>query len=173
MTGGSASKAAPVLVLGLGNPLLRDDGVGLRLLEAVQARLPASCDGVECLDGGTQGIALIGELCGRYGVVILDAIGLGCAPGTIHVLRDGEISRLRTVRASTAHEGNALEMIATARLLGDEPRELVIVGVEPGEVRTAVGLSNPVEAAVDRAAATAYEIVTELRCRANVSGCAR
>jgi hydrogenase maturation protease len=138
---------APVLVLGLGNLLLEDDGVGLRLLEAIGAADRFGED-VEFVDGGTQGLALLGYLGGRKLAVILDAVGLGEAPGTVHVLRGAEIEKLRAHHSTIAHEGNAIELLAVARLLRDEPYELVIVGIEPDHVRTGVGLSDAVSAAV-------------------------
>ncbi|MHC4948648.1 MAG: hydrogenase maturation protease [Planctomycetota bacterium] len=78
---------APVLVLGLGNLLLRDDGVGLTLLARLRDE-HAALPGVEWLDGGTQGLALLGRLAGRRGLLVLDAVALGDAPGTVHVLPD-------------------------------------------------------------------------------------
>ncbi|MGO9256467.1 MAG: hydrogenase maturation protease [Bryobacteraceae bacterium] len=148
---------APVLVLGLGNLLLEDDGVGLRLLEAVAAE-PLG-ENVELVDGGTQGLALLGYLGGRKLTVILDAVGLGEAPGTVHLLRGAEIEKLGAHRSTTAHEGNALELLAAARLVGDEPEETVIVGIEPEHVRTGVGLSDSVSAGVPEAAALAVQVI--------------
>lgn len=149
---------APVLVLGLGNLLLEDDGIGLRLLEAVVAGERFGED-VEFVDGGTQGLALLGYLGGRKLTVILDAVGLGEAPGAVHMLRGAEIEKLGAHRSTTAHEGNALELLAAARLLGDEPDELVIVGIEPDHMRTGVGLSDSVSAAVPAAAALAAQVI--------------
>ena len=77
----------PVLALGLGNLLLGDDAVGLRLLEMLQAE--SADPRVEFVDGGTQGISLTGYLANRRGVLVLDAIGLGAAPRTVHVLLQG------------------------------------------------------------------------------------
>ena len=86
MTAGSASGvAAPVLVLALGNLLLTDDGAGLRLLERLSAGGEARGD-VEFIDGGTCGLALLPYLERRRAVLILDAMQLGAAPGTVHVL---------------------------------------------------------------------------------------
>lgn len=148
---------APVLVLGLGNLLLEDDGVGMQLLEAVA--VAGFGRGVEFVDGGTQGLALLGYLGERRLAVILDAVGLGAAPGTVHVLRGADIEKLRAHRSTTAHEGNALELLATARLLGDEPDETVIVGIEPDRLRTGVSLSASVSVAVPEAAAVAVQLI--------------
>jgi hydrogenase maturation protease len=158
MTAGSADVRRPVLVLGLGNLLLEDDGVGLKLLDAVAARSEFDAE-VEYVDGGTLGLALLGYLGGRKLALILDAVGLGAPPGTVHVLRGAEIDKLRTHRSTSAHEGNALELLATARLLGDEPDEVVIVGIEPEHVRTGLGLSEAVSASVPEASALAKDLV--------------
>jgi hydrogenase maturation protease len=164
MTDGSVEG---VLVLGLGNLLLGDDAVGLRLLEALQSRigLPA-CPGEESspeyLDGGTQGLALLPWLSERRAVLILDAVGLGAAPGTVHVLRDQEIEEFRARRASTAHEGNALELLAVARLLGAGLAEVAVVGIEPASVATGIGLSAPVEAALPEGVERARGVLREM-----------
>ena len=72
---------APILVLGVGNALLRDDGVGLRLLSDL-SREGLAWDGeVEFLDGGTQGLALLDRIAGRHALLILDAVKLGAARG--------------------------------------------------------------------------------------------
>ncbi|MCZ2152151.1 MAG: hydrogenase maturation protease [Bryobacterales bacterium] len=169
MTGGLAEPRAPVLVLGIGNALLQDDGVGLRLLERVKETAGPAPD-CEFIDGGTQGIALLGYLTGREKLVMLDAIGLGGEPGTVHVLRGGDIEGFRARRAATPHEGNALELLAMAKLLGEEPGEVVIVGVEPAAVRTGIGLSDAVEAALPRAAAAVKDILEGMRRRSDVFG---
>src|SRR5271169_2822928 len=96
----------PILVLGLGNLLLSDDGVGLRLLEEL-ARETWS-DDVEFVDGGTQGLALLPYLSERQAVMVLDAIGLGAEPGTLHILRGDDVRQLHGQRSETAHEGNGL-----------------------------------------------------------------
>jgi hydrogenase maturation protease len=154
MTAGSAK---PVLVLGLGNLLLGDDAAGLKLLAALSTAEPTYAAKIEFVDGGTQGLALLHYFANRRAVLVLDAVGLGAAPGSVHVLRGPAIEGLRAQRATTAHEGNALELLATARLLGDTPEEIVIVGIEPARIVTGIDLSPQVEAslpaALDRARA--------------------
>src|SRR5205085_8123532 len=73
MTAGSAK---PILILAVGNQLLSDDGVGIVLLDEL-SRDRIRGDGVEFVDGGTQGLALLGQFTGRDAVVILDAVALG------------------------------------------------------------------------------------------------
>lgn len=146
MTAGSTD----ILVLGLGNLLLSDDGLGLRLLKALAAEgAPA-----EFLDGGTQGLALLSHLDGRRALIILDAVALGAPPGAVHVLQGDAIT---AHRAATAHGSNALELLAIARLLGDLPPSVTIIGIEPDCIRTGIGLSPAVEAALPEALARARE----------------
>jgi len=148
---------SPVLVLGLGNLLLCDDAAGLRLLEMLEADSVAQ--DVDFVDGGTQGIALTGCLAGRKSVLVLDAVGLGAAPGTVHVLNGDDIAKMRARRAATSHEGNGLGLIEMSRLLGELPDELVVVGIEPAKVKTGIGLSPEVEAGLEEALARAREIL--------------
>jgi hydrogenase maturation protease len=141
-----------ILVLGLGNLLLSDDGLGLRLLEA----LPAEGAAAEFLDGGTQGLALLSYLAHRRALIILDAVALGAPPGTVHVLQGDAISAHHAV---TAHGSNALELLAAARLLGDLPPSVTIIGIEPACIRTGIGLSAAVEAALPEALARARAVL--------------
>lgn len=151
---------APVLVLGLGNLLLSDDGVGLQLLEALSQETRG--DDVEFVDGGTQGLALLPYLSDRQSVLVLDAIGLGAEPGTVYVLRNDEVTRLPARRADSAHEGNGLELLATARLLGEYWSELAVVGVQPAPLKTGIGLTPEVAAGARRALDEARKLLQEM-----------
>jgi hydrogenase maturation protease len=163
MTSGSPEQdpaRAPVLVVGLGNPLLSDDGCGLQLLELLS--LQVTDREVEFLDGGTLGLALLGHLEQRSAILILDAVGLGATSGTVHVLREAELGALRARRASTPHEGNALELLETMILLNDALPRVAVVGIEPEIVRTGAALSRPVAEAIPGALARAREVLKDL-----------
>ncbi len=169
-------RRAPVLILGLGNLLLGDDGAGLRLLGILAARKATGWgDGVEFLDGGTLGLALAGEISGRRAVVILDAVRAGASPGTVHLLHSPRAARgalyaeangsgplpFRSGGPATAHGGNAQELIATVALLGQSPEELFVIGIEPETMNTGIGLSASVERAIGPAARRAVELVEQ------------
>ena len=154
---------APVLVLALGNLLLEDDGIGIELLRGVEA---AGDDArVEFVDGGTQGIALGAALAGREAVLLLDAVRLGAAPGTVHHLR--EPLRCAPPRGDSAHGANAGELLATAALLGDLPARVEVLGIEPASTRTGIGLSPQVAAAVPTAVRAATEILAAMLAAAS------
>jgi hydrogenase maturation protease len=152
---------APILVLGLGNILLGDDGVGPALVEKIRLRYAGNAD-VECVDGGTQGLALLGRLAARHALIILDALALGRTPGDVSVLEGREIWEQRGARSTTAHEGNAGELLSAAQLLGDLPELLFLVGVQPEQVRTELGLSVAVKIAVPEAIARSCEVIDKL-----------
>lgn len=144
----SGAGPTPILVLGLGNMLLSDDGVGPALLEQLVSS-EARWDGqVEFLDGGTQGLALLGHLSGRRALIIVDALKMGAPPGTVHRLTLPELRGVSPGRASSGHESNAGELLAAAQLLDELPDRLFVVGVEPEQTTTGIGLSPAVQEAL-------------------------
>jgi len=153
----------PVLVLGLGNVLLGDDGVGCEVLRRTSEKYTGVPE-VEFIDGGTQGLALLGYLAERRTLVLLDAFASGKSPGEVTVLTKREILKPGASRATTAHEGNAGELLAVAQLLGELPQQVLLVGIEPERVRTELGLSVNVAAAVPAACDRACEIIDHALC---------
>lgn len=156
-------QVAPVLVLGLGNPLLRDDGVGLELLQALRERLSGDAE-LEFVDGGTLGTALLGQLAGRRVLLILDAVSGVAEPGGVTLLRDP--LQHGSARGFGAHGANASGLLASAELLGDLPRQAAVVGVCPLELTTGIGLSEPVQRALPEALEMAERVLAELRAKA-------
>src|SRR5260370_5573416 len=139
-------ETAPVLLLGLGNPLMSDDGAGQEVLARLESGATTWGSRVEFLDGGTQGLALLGRFEGRKAVVFLDAIRLGDKAGAVHVLEGAELLRLGGGRATTAHEGSAPQILAALQLLGEAPRQVTMIGIEPEEIKTGIGVSAAVGA---------------------------
>lgn len=145
---------APILVLGVGNQLLHDDGVGLVLLDRLSTRYGhLGPERIEFVDGGTQGLALLGLLECRCHVLVLDAVARGAAPGTLHTF-DALASSARAP-ATTAHESSVAGLLDAARLVGTLPPEVRLVGIEPANLCTGIGLSGAVEGALNHALAEA------------------
>ncbi len=155
-------QTAPVLVLGLGNPLMSDDGAGQQLLSRLSSHASTWGQQVEFMDGGTQGLALLGVFEGRKAVVFLDAIHLGDKPGAVHVLRGSELMRMGGRPATTAHEGSAPQILAALELLGETPKEIAMIGLEPEKIGLGMGLSASVEASLGMAAGFARMTVNRL-----------
>ncbi len=134
------------LVLGLGNPLMGDDGVGVVALTRLSAEweLP---DEVELVDGGTWGMNLLPMIESAERLILLDAIRTGAAPGTVTVLERAELPRYFSLKLSP-HQIDLREVLALAELRGALPEDLVALGIEPARVEMEVRLSPAVEAAM-------------------------
>ena len=151
----------PVLVLGLGNMLLRDDGFGLVLLERLRHRYAASSE-MEFVDGGTMGLGLLSLFEGRKAIVILDAFRTGQPAGTVVVRPDFNAIEAGIQTGRSAHEGNAAGLLAVAAFTGDLPERMAVIGVEPADISTGVGLSFVVEQSLDSAEQQAQQVIAEL-----------
>jgi len=147
---------APILVLGLGNLLLRDDGVGLELLKRLEERF-GDDPRIDFVDGGTKGIELLGVLEGRRAILFLDARGDGRAPGSVTLneaplqIDSGSDGADADSMLAGAHAANATGLLRAASLIGTLPEQLALIGVTPKELHTEMGLSSEVEAALPTA----------------------
>ncbi|MCS7183480.1 MAG: hydrogenase maturation protease [Thermoanaerobaculum sp.] len=134
---------APILVMGVGNLLLGDDGVGVVLARRLTSRpLPA---GVEVLDGGTMGLSLLAHLEGRKAVVVLDAGRGQEALGTLSWQRANSLGLRPPTGGLSPHEGTAIELLQAASLVGLLPEESWVGVVQVREVETRHGLSPHLE----------------------------
>lgn len=120
---------ATTLVVGLGNPILGDDGVGWRVAEAVKARLDDHDVEVLCLSLG--GLALMEHLAGYRRVIIVDAMTTGAAAGTLHQMSAREMDELSVQHTASVHDLSLSAALAFGRELGlDLPQDIRVVGVE-------------------------------------------
>lgn len=140
-TNPSSAPVGGTVVIGLGNPLVGDDGLGLAALEQLRARCT---DGdVELVDGGTWGLSLLPVIESAARVLLLDAIDAGGLPGTLHILRRVDLPRYLATRISP-HEVDLQDVLALAELRGTLPLETVAIGLQPGRLETGCDLSDAV-----------------------------
>jgi hydrogenase maturation protease len=133
-----------IVILGIGNTILSDEGAGVRAAEALQAAYDLP-DNVEVIDGGTSGMELLGPLSGTGFLVILDAVKAGKPPGTVVKLVGSEVPVFFRAKLSP-HQISICDVLAGLEFSGDPPGELVLIGVEP--LSLALGLElTPVVAA--------------------------
>ena len=134
------------LVLGLGNLVHGDDGLGVHAIAQLQKdpRVPA---GVELLDGGTQGLALLSRISGLQRLLVIDAIDVGEAPGTV-VRFDGSALKGLPGKPSV-HQLGFADLMAALQLIGGAPEEMVVFGVQPLSTEWSAELTNPVQTALD------------------------
>ena len=148
------------VVLGLGNVLWADEGFGVRAAEALHARY-AMPSGVEIVDGGTQGFALMDYVASARRLLVLDAIDFGLPPGTLRVLRDAEVPAWGSVKVSP-HQTGFEELLAVAQLAGKAPETVVVIGVQPETLDDFGGSLRPaVRARIPEAVAAAVQVLAE------------
>lgn len=145
---------APVLVLGIGNELFTDEGIGPAAARMLEGR---GLTGIDVVDGGTLGLALLPELEGRAGALFLDAIAARDAqPGDILELDSVDLDQPFQLCYS-AHQLGLTETLQAARLVGNAPPNVAAVGMVPFSLETGFGLSpeasERMEALVDAAEA--------------------
>ncbi len=135
------------LVLGVGNILLGDEGVGVRVIQAMkEKKLPGN---VELLDGGTASLDLLDSLSNREKVIIVDAVKGGGKPGTLYHFSLCDITAERK-NLNSLHQIGLLETLAMAEYLGCAPHHVTIYGIEPKKVDWGLELSPEVAAVVPR-----------------------
>ena len=146
------------LVLGLGNILLRDEGVGVRVVEALAERytLPAE---VEVVDGGTAGMDLLNTLAGCDHLLICDAVRTGGSPGSVVKLAGDQVPALFQTRCSP-HQLGLADLLATLTLTGEAPAVVTLIGIIPADLRLGLELSDEAAEAAGRAV---EELAAELR----------
>jgi hydrogenase maturation protease len=155
------------LVAGVGNIFLGDDGFGVEVARRLGDRkLP---EGVSVADFGIRGVHLAYELLNGYNVLVLiDAVSRGEPPGTVSIIEpysdpDSELSRGDgTLAAMDAHGMNPEAVLAMVEDMGGHLDRVLIVGCEPEQVEEGIGLSEPVEAAIDRAVEAVEQLVADV-----------
>jgi len=135
------------LILGLGNILLGDEGVGVRVAERLLEfyQFP---EGTRALDGGTLALDLLPYVEDADRMVVIDAVDMDADPGTVVRITDDEIPAFLSVKVSP-HQMGLADILSAARLRGLSPGELVLWGVQPGVIDTTLELSPPVAHQVD------------------------
>ncbi|MFZ0944133.1 MAG: HyaD/HybD family hydrogenase maturation endopeptidase [Syntrophobacteraceae bacterium] len=133
-----------VTLIGLGNLLLRDEGIGIHAIRAIEARNLAP-SGLEIVDGGTAGLDLLPYIEGRDQVLFVDAVNFRKEPGYIGVLENQEIPAIFTYKDSLHHLG-LVDVLAAAQLLDVAPREICLIGIQPHIIETGLELSELLQA---------------------------
>ena len=142
-----ADPSGLTLVIGCGNLLGADDGVGLAALERLRERFTFPAD-VRLEDGGTWGLNLLPLIEESGRLLLVDAINAGAAPGTILILERDRLPRYFSQKVSP-HQIDLREVLALAEFRGTLPPETVAVGVQPERIEMSTELSPSVAAQVD------------------------
>lgn len=128
-----------IAVLGVGNILLSDEGIGVRVVEALQQRyrLP---EWVQVVDGGTAGMELLEPLEDLDALIIVDAVRVGQAPGSVVLLTGDEVPAFFRTKISP-HQIGLSDLLAALELTGKAPRSVALVGLQPVSLATGMALT--------------------------------
>lgn len=139
--------AGKTVVLGVGNLLLSDEGVGVQVIERLQERY-ALPEAVQVVDGGTLGLDLLYYLEGARRLLIIDAVETDGPPGAFIRLENDAVPAFLALKMSP-HQMGVPDMLFAARLRDLYPETIVLWGVQPGSLDIGLDLSPPVAAQVD------------------------
>lgn len=135
-----------ILILGLGNTIMTDDGFGVRVVEALSSRYRFRGD-VRLLDGGTLGLDLLPHLEKIGRLLIIDALGMQSHPGTVFRLEGEEVPRAFASKLSV-HQMGVQDLLAVSELMGHLPGELVVWGAQPECIEMGTELTATMAAAI-------------------------
>jgi len=136
-----------ILVIGMGNVLMRDEGIGVRAVEELEARyrLP---ENVRVIDGGTTGMELFAPMREADCLIVADAVNTDAPPGTLVRIANDEIKAFFQTKLSN-HQLGLSDLLALLAFKGETPRHVAIVGMVPHQLDNRLGLSAPAAAGLD------------------------
>jgi hydrogenase maturation protease len=143
------------IVLGIGNTILSDEGVGVHAAEALRAAYTLP-EGLEVIDGGTAGMELLDPLAGVDLLLVLDAVKSKRAPGTVITLTGKEVPVFFRAKLSP-HQVSICDVLASLEFAGDPPKDLVLIGCEPLSLELGTELTSTVARKVPEMVAAAVE----------------
>jgi hydrogenase maturation protease len=135
------------LILGVGNILLKDEGVGVHVVRRMkEMNLPKY---VEVLDGGTAGLELVDFIENRSKLIVVDAVKNGGRPGTIYRLTETNL-RIKPKAIMSFHEIDFLDALYMSDVMKNKPKEVVVIGIEPKDMSDGLELSSEIEERIPR-----------------------
>jgi hydrogenase maturation protease len=145
-------------ILGIGNSLLRDEGIGIHVLKALRAELPDD-DSLSLIDGGTLSFTLATEIETSDRLIVIDAAQLGDVPGTVRCFINDDMDSFLGSCKRSVHEVGLLDLFDIARLTQTLPAQRALVGIQPGSVDWGEEPTDAVAAAIPFAVRKTCELL--------------
>ncbi len=139
---GEETPIKEIAVIGLGNILLRDEGVGVHVANAIKQRYTFTPE-VEIIDGGTMGLDLLPVFEGRDRVLIIDAVDFQKEPGHIGVIENENIPSVLNSKLSV-HHINLTDVIYASKLMNILPSEIFLVGIQPESLDAGLDMTDTI-----------------------------
>ena len=155
--------AGNTLLLGIGNTLLSDEGVGIHMLDWMQQQFPALSH-VDYLDGGTLSFTLAPYIEETDNLVVIDAAELHAEPGTVQVFTGDSMDRFAGKTKRSVHEVSLGDLLAIAHLTDALPANRALVAIQPQAIGWGDTLTNPVRQALPNAANRVLALLARWDC---------
>lgn len=148
----TAINTKPTIVIGLGNPLMTDEGIGVLLVQKLTQKFEqsaASSQDVEFHDGGTGGMNLLYKIENREKVILIDCAKMGEKPGTLRRFTPDQVRTIKQLGHFSLHEIDILKLLDLAAQLDSAPKQVVIFGIEPASLDLGNNLSPTLQSQFD------------------------
>lgn len=147
------------LVLGIGNPILQDDGVGVYVVQQLKAMQPAF-PGVEFLDGGTLSFSLIGEIESVDNLIVIDAAQLDSESGSVRTFIGEDMDQfLGQQKNSSVHDVTLIDLMSIAMLSDQLPTRRALIGIQPASLDLGTELTAAIAEAIPQACNITMELL--------------
>ncbi|MEN8177264.1 MAG: HyaD/HybD family hydrogenase maturation endopeptidase [Pseudomonadota bacterium] len=155
-----------VLILGIGNTLLSDEGVGVHVVKRMQADY-ADDNSIEYMDGGTLSFTLAEPIARANGLIVVDAARMNSPPGSVKVFHNDDMDTYLSGNRQSVHEVSLSDLLDIARLTDSLPESRSLVGIEPLSIDWGESLSDQLQHSVDRAVTEILAIISgwDIVCR--------
>ncbi|MBB4301245.1 hydrogenase maturation protease [Rhodobium orientis] len=155
-----SGEAHRTLVLGLGNAVLTDDGVGIHVVRRLDADADAGLpQGVTLRDGGTIGLGLLPEIADADALIVVDAAELHAAPGSVRVFEGAEMDARVGRSKGSAHEIALSDVMTAAAISGSRPERRALIAIQPENLSWGTEPTDAVAAAIPQACAAIAGLV--------------
>ena len=151
---------ARLTVLGIGNVLMRDEGVGVLLLESVKVARDWP-EGIEFVDGGAGGLNLLNVIERANSLVVFDAAEMGLGPGEFRIIGPEQVRDDAPAGRLSMHDVPFIETLKLCRQFARAPERIVLLAVQPKAVEFGRGLSPQLTAAFEKLLTAAAELVAQ------------
>jgi hydrogenase maturation protease len=139
----------PVIVIGLGNTLMSDEGVGVRVVQRL-SDFANEFPLVDFVDAGTAGLSILHLISGKDKAVFIDCAKMGEKPGTIRKFTPKDIQSTKVLAHQSLHEADLIKIIDLAKQLDQCPADIIIFGIEPQSVKPGCELSKTLAGKLDK-----------------------
>jgi hydrogenase maturation protease len=151
-SGPSADPEHRILVLGVGNSILKDEGFGVHVIEELtrqrdSLKIPAD---VELMDGATLGLDLLFSLEGRDKIIVIDIINAGAEPGELFRFTPNDIKTKNIMNKVSMHQVTLFDVLTMAEATGILPDDVVVIAVQPAEINWGEELTPAVQAQIPK-----------------------